>query len=275
MGWLRSVGSIKSYVSFAEYCLFYRAVLQKRPIILSILLTVATPYRVAADDHAVETWSSDDFVEKIMGLFCKRALQKRRYSDNSSPWSSAGDDLSADKPTSWDLINCNMTKCDVVKCDMIKYKWRLCLSQFAGWSRHDQVTTLSKKLWVSFAKEAYKRDDILDLDMIKWRLCLTSWSQHTPPRRVSFFGLSVSKSLDKKTPPEKKKYNFFEKLALPPALQIETCQKAEPPGGEGRISDQSRRRNGDVIMRSCPKSRRRNLIELSQNALQSFSISKI
>jgi len=37
MGWLRSVGSIKSWVSFAEYRLFYRALLQKRPIILSIL----------------------------------------------------------------------------------------------------------------------------------------------------------------------------------------------------------------------------------------------
>jgi len=44
MGWLRCVGSIKLYVSFAEYSLFYRALLQKRPIILSILLTVATPY---------------------------------------------------------------------------------------------------------------------------------------------------------------------------------------------------------------------------------------
>jgi len=33
MGWLRSVGSIKSQVSFAEYRLFHRALLQKRPII--------------------------------------------------------------------------------------------------------------------------------------------------------------------------------------------------------------------------------------------------
>ena len=38
MEWLRSVGSIKSSVSFAEYRLLYRALLQKRPIILSILL---------------------------------------------------------------------------------------------------------------------------------------------------------------------------------------------------------------------------------------------
>jgi len=33
MGWLRSVGSIKLYASCAEYCLFCRALLQKRPII--------------------------------------------------------------------------------------------------------------------------------------------------------------------------------------------------------------------------------------------------
>ena len=41
MGWLRSVGSIKLQVSFAEYCLLCRALLQKRPIILSILLSEA------------------------------------------------------------------------------------------------------------------------------------------------------------------------------------------------------------------------------------------
>ena len=33
MGWLRVVGSLKLQVSFAEYRLFYRALLQKRPII--------------------------------------------------------------------------------------------------------------------------------------------------------------------------------------------------------------------------------------------------
>ena len=44
MEWLGLVGSIKLYVSFAEYRLFYRSLLQKRPIILSILLTKATPY---------------------------------------------------------------------------------------------------------------------------------------------------------------------------------------------------------------------------------------
>jgi len=33
MGWLWSVGSIKLQVSFAEYCLFCRVLLQKRPMI--------------------------------------------------------------------------------------------------------------------------------------------------------------------------------------------------------------------------------------------------
>jgi len=46
MGLLRLVGSLKLYVSFAEYRLFYRALLQKRPRILRNLLIVATPYAV-------------------------------------------------------------------------------------------------------------------------------------------------------------------------------------------------------------------------------------
>jgi len=43
MGWLRLVGALKLYVSFAEYSLFYRALLQKRLIILRSPLIVATP----------------------------------------------------------------------------------------------------------------------------------------------------------------------------------------------------------------------------------------
>ena len=44
MGWRRLVGFLKLQVSFAEYRLFNRPLLQKRPIILLILLTEATPY---------------------------------------------------------------------------------------------------------------------------------------------------------------------------------------------------------------------------------------
>ena len=43
-GWLRVVDFLKLYVSFAEYNLFYRALLQKRPMILRRLLIVVTPY---------------------------------------------------------------------------------------------------------------------------------------------------------------------------------------------------------------------------------------
>jgi len=49
MGWLQLVGSLKLQVSFAEYRLFYRALLQKRPTVLRSLLIVATPYL-----HSVE-----------------------------------------------------------------------------------------------------------------------------------------------------------------------------------------------------------------------------
>jgi len=44
MGWLRLVGSLKLPVSLAEYSLFYKVLLQKRPIFLRSLLIVATPY---------------------------------------------------------------------------------------------------------------------------------------------------------------------------------------------------------------------------------------
>jgi len=43
MGWLRLVGSLKLQVSCAEYHLFYRDLLQKRPIIWRSLQIVATP----------------------------------------------------------------------------------------------------------------------------------------------------------------------------------------------------------------------------------------
>ena len=47
--WLRLVGSIKLYVAFAEYSLFYGALLQKRPTILSILITEAASYALCYD----------------------------------------------------------------------------------------------------------------------------------------------------------------------------------------------------------------------------------
>jgi len=45
MGWLRLVGALKVYDSLAEYRLFYRALLQKRPVVWRSLLVGATPYQ--------------------------------------------------------------------------------------------------------------------------------------------------------------------------------------------------------------------------------------
>ena len=44
MGCLRLVGFLKVQVAFAEYRLFCKALLQKRPVILRSLLIEATPY---------------------------------------------------------------------------------------------------------------------------------------------------------------------------------------------------------------------------------------
>jgi len=49
MGWLRWVGALKLQVSFAQYRLFDRALLQKRPILLRSLLIVVTPYLLNND----------------------------------------------------------------------------------------------------------------------------------------------------------------------------------------------------------------------------------
>ena len=46
MRWLRLVGCSKLQVSFAEYSLFYKALLQTRPIILRSVLIVATPWYI-------------------------------------------------------------------------------------------------------------------------------------------------------------------------------------------------------------------------------------
>ena len=51
MGWLRLVGSIKVWVSFVEYSLFYRALLQNRPYISRSILIVSTPQTSVDGTH--------------------------------------------------------------------------------------------------------------------------------------------------------------------------------------------------------------------------------
>jgi len=61
MGWLRLVGSFKLQVSFAEYGLFYRALLRKWPVILKRLLMEATPYGASTQSDIY-----DIYVRSIM-----------------------------------------------------------------------------------------------------------------------------------------------------------------------------------------------------------------
>ena len=51
MGWLQRVGSLKLQVFFAEYRVFYRALLQKRPMILRRLIIVATLYNTCVHTY--------------------------------------------------------------------------------------------------------------------------------------------------------------------------------------------------------------------------------
>ena len=68
MGWLRLVGSFKLQVSFAEYSLFYRALLQKRLIILRSLLVVATPYRYIITHITIEINAHEYVIKYIFEI---------------------------------------------------------------------------------------------------------------------------------------------------------------------------------------------------------------
>jgi len=75
MGGLRFVGTSKLHVSFAEYSLFNRARLQKIPIMVRPTNRRRPIECIAECGVAVVS-----MIDKIIGLFCTRALQKRRYS---------------------------------------------------------------------------------------------------------------------------------------------------------------------------------------------------
>ena len=75
MGWLWLVGSSKQQVSFAKETYKRDDILQKRPMILRSLLTVATPYPV----HCCFRHLGIDVpvlqnIDSFIGLFCKRDL---------------------------------------------------------------------------------------------------------------------------------------------------------------------------------------------------------
>jgi len=80
MGWLRLVGSLKLYVSFAEYSLFYRALLPKRPIILfcpHVLLRTTGWRRSIGCLISCRLFFAKEPL--IIGLFCGRWPIKIRH----------------------------------------------------------------------------------------------------------------------------------------------------------------------------------------------------
>ena len=70
---VHAIASFKLQVSFAECCLFYRALLQKRPTILSMLLTEANEY--LSNAGSTQVWAIKKGPEKqeipIIGVFCR------------------------------------------------------------------------------------------------------------------------------------------------------------------------------------------------------------
>ena len=77
MEWLRLVGSLKLYVSLAEYRRFYRALLQKRPIIWRSLLIVATPYHTF-------TCMNQSFMSHIWMTYAYNILDRLVYIRDSN-----------------------------------------------------------------------------------------------------------------------------------------------------------------------------------------------
>jgi len=74
MGWLRLVGSFKLEVSFAEYSLFYMALLQKRPANLRSLLIVATAYLHAWMSAASCAYTYTHSLKILFLYICRKYL---------------------------------------------------------------------------------------------------------------------------------------------------------------------------------------------------------
>jgi len=67
IGWLRLVGSLKLQDCISECRVFYRALLQKRPVILRSLLIVATTYSTETDNCAIAIKFVDIRLDGIRG----------------------------------------------------------------------------------------------------------------------------------------------------------------------------------------------------------------
>jgi len=104
MGWLRLVGFLKLQVSFAKYRLFYRALLQKRPVILRGLLIIATPYACLASIR------SERMAMHVS--FAKETYTFKEPTDRSHPISVGSDRMDMDVSFISPPIKCEPTNRD-------------------------------------------------------------------------------------------------------------------------------------------------------------------
>ena len=125
----------------AEYRLFYRSLLQKRPVILRSLLIVATPYCTFGNTFV---WHDSCGCAWDMCGIAQQTKTKETYILTKR-------DLHTHKKKA----SCNLTQMYCRKCCM-------------GWLR----LVGSLKLQVSFVKETYKKDYILQKRPIIWRRLL-------------------------------------------------------------------------------------------------------
>jgi len=162
LGWLRSVGSIRLYVSFAEYHIFYRALLQKRPMILRSLLIVKEPtnrsHPIGCKRHAcllcvcVCVW--------VCVCVCACVCVRIRRHACLLQLSACGD-------TRWTwLLSCMMVVLTCIQ-QVMSHIWISHVTYIHWMSRHDVFTTvLPWANWIDAIKECLTRL-ILSVTFIK------------------------------------------------------------------------------------------------------------
>jgi len=199
MRWLRLVGSLKSWVSFAEYRLFYRALLQKRPMFLLVKLVTHITWNVMWVNRCASTSSF------ALPHMCRRTRTCTcAHLNNKTIWETIDDEVMCEWMcecvNAWmcefhahihtfthTRIHSHIAASSIVSHtlgpsqDDSTHSIRMCgcvneyVHECALSSCDGPGDTLIRfvgalQLQVSFAKEPYKRDDILRCRLVMARV---------------------------------------------------------------------------------------------------------